>query len=284
MLPGFLLSLREGLEMALITGIVLGALRKTQRTHLNRAVWAGVFSAALLSLVIAIILRYLGAALQGRAEEIFEGLTMLLAAGILTWMIFWMQRQSRSLRGKLESDVNQAARSGGWRGLFALAFISVFREGLELALFLIAAAALSESAAPTVTGAVLGMGLAILIGWGLFASTIRLDLRRFFLVTSALLVLFAAGLVAHGVHELNEAGLVPPLIEHVWDINYLLDESSFLGQILKTLFGYNANPSLSESLAYSLYFLLILLGLYLFTRSEHPRNRVFEKNPVSPDQ
>jgi high-affinity iron transporter len=136
----------------------------------------------------------------------------------------------------------------------------VLREGVELALFL-TATVMTTTEQQTITGALLGLGTAILLGWALFASTLRLDLRKFFQVTGALLILFAAGLVAHGIHEFNEVGMIPAIIEHVWDINFILDEKSLAGQLLKTLFGYNGNPSLTEVLAYVLYFVGIFFGL-----------------------
>jgi high-affinity iron transporter len=136
----------------------------------------------------------------------------------------------------------------------------VFREGIELALFL-TAAAFTTTAAATVIGALVGLAAAVLAGWLLVATTMRLDIQAFFRVTSILLVFFAAGLVAHGVNELNEAGLVPAVIEHVWDVNPVLDENSVLGQILKALFGYNGNPSLTEVLAYLGYWVAVVLAL-----------------------
>jgi high-affinity iron transporter len=252
MLPSFLLALREGLEAALIIGIVLGALQKIERPALRIQVWAGVGSAALISLAAALGINAAGAAFEGAAEEIFEGITMLLAAGVLTWMIFWMQRQARHLRSELETDVRQAvAHNGGW-ALFGLAFFAVVREGIELALFL-TATALTAGAQQTLFGALLGLLAAISLGWAIFASTLKLDLRRFFQVTSVLLLLFAAGLVAHGVHEFNVVGWIPGVIEHLWDMNAILDENSTFGLLLKALFGYNGNPSLTEVLAYLLY-------------------------------
>ncbi len=253
MIPALLLALREGLEAALIVGIVLGALRKTGGERLKPVVWAGTLSAAAISLIGGLVLYRLGAAFEGTAEAVFEGLTMLLAAGVLTWMIFWMRRQARSLGAELEADVRQATRAGSKMALFALAFLAVVREGIELALFLTATTFTAGEQA-TLIGAALGLVAAIALGWGLFSSLIRLNLRQFFTVSSALLILFAAGLVAHGVHELNEAGWIPAVIEHVWDINFLLDENSTLGLILKTLVGYNGNPSLTEVLAYIGYF------------------------------
>jgi high-affinity iron transporter len=144
--------------------------------------------------------------------------------------------------------------------MFSLAFLAVFREGIELALFL-TAATFSSTALAVVTGAFLGLGAAAAAGWLLFRTTTRLDVRAFFRVTSILLIFFAAGLVAYGVHELNEAGIIPAVIEHVWDLNPVLDENSGLGQILKALLGYNGNPSLSEVVAYAGYWVVILAAL-----------------------
>ena len=265
MLPSYLLSLREGIEAALIVGIVLGALRQMRRTDLSSAVWMGVLSASVLSVMAGVLLTTFGLSFEGRSEQLFEGIAMLLAAGVLTWMIFWMNRQARNIKGELESGVHKAAFEGGKRGLFALAFLAVLREGIELALFLVASVFASD-VQQTLIGAFLGLGTAILLGWSLFATTVRLDLRRFFQVTGFLLILFAAGLVAHGVHEFNEAGVIPTVIDHVWDINPILDENSTLGSMLKALFGYNGNPSLTEVLSYFAYFAAIIVGLRLSGR------------------
>lgn len=261
MLPAFLLSLREGLEAALIIGIVLGALRKMNRSQLTPAVWYGAISAAVLSLAVALVIYSFGASLEGAAEEIFEGITMLLAAVVLTWMIFWMQRQSRSIKSDLEEDVRLAVGRTGKQALFGLAFFAVVREGVELALFL-TATALATDARFNLIGAVLGLAAAIGLGWAIFTSTIRLNLRSFFMITSVLLILFAGGLVAHAVHEFNEVGWIPSIVEHVWDMNHIIDESSTFGSLLAALFGYNGNPSLTEVLAYAGYFIAIYLGLH----------------------
>ncbi len=261
MLASFLLSLREGLEAALIVGIVLGALRQIRRPELSRSVWTGVGAAVVVSLAGGVLFTALGLSLEEEAEAIFEGITMFLAAGVLTWMIFWMSRQSRSMKSNLEAGVRQAATGTGKNGLFALAFLAVLREGIELALFLTAATFASD-AVQTISGGLLGLGTAVLLGWSLFASSVRLDLRRFFQVTGALLILFAAGLVAHGVHEFNEIAWIPEVIAHVWDINPILNEKTTLGQILGALFGYNGNPSLTEVIAYIAYLVAILLGLH----------------------
>jgi high-affinity iron transporter len=278
MLASALITLREGLEAALIVGIVLGVLRKLGHTDRSRVVWAGVLAAVVVSATAGFSLNALGVALEGRGEEIFEGVAMLLAAGVLTWMIFWMQRQGRHIQAELELDVHRAATTSNVWALFSLAFVAVVREGIETVLFL-TAAAFSATPAQTLIGSAVGLVVAVALGWLMFAAGKRLDVRAFFRVTSVLLILFAAGLVAHGVHELQEAGLLPTLVEHVWDINPILDENSTMGSILKALFGYNGNPSLLETVSYAAYYLMVGVVIGLEQRiaiskpefSGHPR-------------
>jgi high-affinity iron transporter len=257
MLPSILLVFREGLEAALIVGIVLGYLKKIGRLDWQRYVWSGVIAAVVASLGVAMGLQLIGAQLTGRGEEIFEGITMFLAAGVLTYMIFWMRYQGRFIKMALERDVQVAVTAGQDWALASLTFIAVFREGVETVLFL-SAAAFVATAGETLWGGLIGLAAAIAVGWLIFATTVRLDVRRFFDVTSVLLLLFAAGLLAHGVHEFQEASLIPVIIQHVWDINHILDEKSTLGSILKSLFGYNGNPSLVEVLSYVGYYLIVL--------------------------
>lgn len=261
MLSSLLLTLREGLEAALVVGVILGALAKLERNQHRPAIWAGLAAAGLVSLAVALGLHAFDAQLSGPAEAIFEGATLCLAAGVLTGMVFWMRSQGRQLQAGLEAEVRAAlGRSGPFWGLFALAFVSVVREGVETALFL-TAAAFTSTPGETLLGALLGLAASALLGWLLFAAAVRLNVRRFFQVTGVLLILFAAGLVAQGVFEFNQAGLIPPVIEHVWNLNPLLDETSALGQLLAALFGYNADPSLTEVLAYGLYYAALLAGV-----------------------
>jgi high-affinity iron transporter len=201
--------------------------------------------------------------LEGKGEEIFEGIAMLLAAGVLTWMIFWMQAHAGSLKNEIEVQTSQATRKNGKAALFVLAFLAVFREGIELALFLLATR-LASNPVQTVTGALMGLAAAVILGWVLFTSTRRLSLQGFFSVTNALLIIFAAGMVGLGVHELNEAGIIPVVIEHVWDLNPILNEKSEIGQALKALVGYNGNPSLTSVMSYVVYLTGIIA--YLSTR------------------
>ena len=260
MLASAIIGLREGLEAALIVGIIIGYLAKTGQGRQTRVAWAGVAAAIAMSVLLAIGLSVVGAELEGPAEQVFEGTTMVLAVLVLTAMICWMRAQARFFKSSLERELNVAATSGALLSLFGAAFLAVFREGVETAL-LLAAAAFTGSGLGTLVGALLGLGAAALLGWLLYASTLRLNLRVFFNVTSVLLLFFAAGLFGHAVHEFQEAGLLPLTIAQVWNLNPILSDQSVLGQILKTLFGYNGAPSLLEVVCYLAYWLLALLGV-----------------------
>jgi high-affinity iron transporter len=265
MFASFLLSLREGLEAALIIGIVLGVLLKIKRTDLNGVVLRGVGLAVLLSFLAAIALNLLGMEFEGKGEQIFEGVAMLLAAGVLTWMILWMQNHGSNLKNEIEEQINLVEFGNGQRALFALAFLAVFREGIELALFLLAAR-LTSSLLQTLSGALLGLLSATILGLALFTSTRKLSLRGFFNATNILLIIFAAGLVGLGVHEFNEASVIPSVIEHVWDINGILSGKSEMGLFLKALVGYNGSPSLTEVAAYLTY--LAVITSLVFTQRQ----------------
>ncbi len=260
MLTSFVLTLREGVEAALIVGILLGALRKLKQTQLNRLVWYGVISAGLVALLAAVILNLAEAEFEGPGEAIFEGITMLLAAIILTGMIFWMNRQAGEMKQALESRIRQAAGSQNRAAIFLLAFLSVVREGIELALYLLAAR-LASNSMQTLAGALAGLATVFVLGWLLIASSQRLSLKRLFQVTNVILLLFSAGLVGLGVHAFNEAGWIPAVIDHVWKLNGILPESSFIGQVLTSLFGYEATPSFTSVMFYLVY--LATLGFIL---------------------
>lgn len=258
--PSLLITLREGLEAALILGITLGYLRKFDQSRNARFVWMGAAVAGLLSIGLAVLLQSAGMRLEGRGEQIFEGATMFLAVAVLTWMVFWMSAQARWMRASIERNVQRALEGGRAIGLALLAFVAVLREGVETALFL-SAAAFATKGGGTLLGGLAGLALAALLGYLFFASVRHLNPRPFFRVTSLLLLLFAAGLLAHGVHEFQEAGLIPTWKAQVWDLNPLLDEGSFLGSLLKALFGYNGNPSLEEVISYLAYWVAAWFGL-----------------------
>ncbi len=259
MLAGVLLAFREGLEATLIVGILLGSLKKLKRADLAGGIWLGVGSAGIVSAVVTAGLAATGAELEGASEAAFEGLTVVLAACVLTWMIFWMGRQGRFAREGLEKQVRQVVSSRHNGGLFVVAFVAVLREGIELALFL-TAAAVTSSARQTWMGGVLGLALAVAFGWAVFASTVRLNLRRFFQVTGVILLVFAAGLVARGIHEFVELGWLPALMNSVWNTASALSDQSVLGQVAESLLGYRSSPTLAEVIGYIIY-LAVALGL-----------------------
>jgi high-affinity iron transporter len=252
MVPSLLLTWREGLEAALVISLVLGALRKIERGDLNRVVWFGALAGVLGSLGVAVGLELIGAEFEGPGEQLFEGFALLIAAGILTWMILWMGRQAASMRSAIEKNVHQAAFQQSKRALFLLSFVVVIREGIELALFLLAAR-LASNPGQTLLGAAIGICLALLMGWLIFTSSRKVSLARFFQVTNIFLIIFAAGLVGLSVSEFNEAGIIP-VVAHLWNLSAIMPEDSMIGSILRTLFGYSANPSLSQVLIYLVYF------------------------------
>lgn len=260
MLAALLISLRESLEAALIVGIVISYLKKIGYLDRQRYAWLGVLAALAGSVGLAFGLQRLGVELEGQAEQIFEGATMFLAVIVLTWMIFWMRYQAWSLKYGLEREVRQATLSGQNWGLFSLTFVAVFREGVETALFL-SAAVFANGGITILIGALIGLVIAVVLGLILYASTARLNIRRFFDVTSIFLLLFAAGLLAHGVHEFQEAGLLPLMATKFWDTSHILSEKSFIGSLLKSLVGYNADPSLFEVIAYVSYYALVLTAI-----------------------
>lgn len=261
MAAALLITLREGLEAALIIGIILAYLKRTGHGGRSGVVWTGTLAAAVLSVFVAGGIFLTAGEFSGRAEELFEGTAMFTAAGVLTYMILWMRRQAINIRAHLVAQVDSALAAGSPLALGLLAFVAVGREGIETALFMFAASR-TAGAGATSAGGALGLGLAALLGYLLYRGTYRINLRAFFNVTSVLLLLFASGLLAHGIHEFHEAGVIPPVIAPVWDIGWLLPETSVAGGFLKALFGYNANPSLVEVLAWAGY--LALLGWIYF--------------------
>jgi len=253
-LSALIIALREGIEMTLIAGIVLAYLTQIGERRAHRWVWAGVGAAAIVSLGFLGILNLLGAEFEGRTEQLFEGAAMLLAAAFLTWMIFWMLRQARYLKSDLHRAVQETIAGGGaaW-GLFFLVFFAVVREGVETALLLFSAPGEGK-----VLGSVIGLGSAIAIGVLIYVFGQRIDLRTFFRVTGVVLVLFAAGLVTHGLHEFIEAGVLSGGPE-LFDLTRTLPDSEGAGAILRSLLGYSADPTLIEGLAYAGYLVLAIV-------------------------
>ncbi len=247
-----LITLRETLEASLVVGIVLTYLRLTENRRHAPFVWLGVAAGIAASIALAFIFQQIFGGFTGRAEELYEGITMLVAAGLMTWMILWMLQQRSGIRKNVEQEVQGHLDRGHPLGIFFLTFVSTAREGIETVIFL-EASYLQAGGARQLLGGLLGIVLAITISVVLFKGFAKFPLRKFFSVTSVLLILFAAGLVVHGVHELIEAGVLPSLGEHIWDTSSVLSEEGTVGAFMKGLFGYNADPALLEVLAYALY-------------------------------
>jgi high-affinity iron transporter len=273
----FVIALREGIEAALIVSIVLAYLKQLGRTDGSRLVWWGTGLAVLLSAATGTVIFSVGADFEGTAEQLFEGLVTLTAVGVLTWMIFWMRRQGARIKSDLQHKVDSALVSGGF-ALSALAFVAVLREGVETALLLFAAAegtAVEGGAvAAQLLGFGLGLALAVVLGVLLYRGGVRMNLRTFFKVTGAILIVVAAGLFAFSMHELQETGWFPILEGRAFDLSAILPDDEGIGAILRGLFGYNADPTVFEVLAWVTY--LVVVGvLYL-----RPYTSLSSRSPV----
>ena len=263
----FVIALREGIEAALIVSIVLAYLKQLGASDRGRLVWWGTLVAVVLSVGVGTAVFIAGAEFEGTTEQVFEGLVTLAAVSVLTWMIFWMRRQGARIKSELQEKVDTALVSGGL-ALAGLAFFAVLREGVETALFLFAAAkgtaveGTEVTPATQVIGAVLGLAVAVILGALLYRGGIRMNLRSFFRVTGLLLIVVAAGLFAFSLHELQEAGWLPFLETHAFDISASLPDDAGVGAILRGLLGYNADPTWLEVAGWAGY-LAVVGGLFL---------------------
>lgn len=281
MAAAFLITLREGLEAALIVSILLAYLLRSGNRGRFRDVWLGTAVAVAVSLVGGGIIFWLAGELKGRAEPIFEGSAMLLAVMVLSYMVVWMRRQSRDIKHHLEAEVGTALKAGSALALASVAFLVVVREGLETALFLFGAMRGSDPVSGTV-GSLLGLAVAVAIGYAGYRGARRLNLSTFFNVTGGLLIVFAAGLLAYGIHEFQEASLLPATIEHVWDTNHVLNENTGVGSFLKALFGYNGNPSLLEVVFYFGYLAIAFWSFFRPTGAKSTPGRQTQQKEARP--
>ena len=264
---GFLIGLREGVEAALIVAIVLAYVVRTGNGRHIPKIWLGSGAAVILSVALGLLIFNTVGSFEEPYEQLFEGSAMLLAAVVVTWMLFWMRRQSMNLRGELQAAVDRVlSESTAW-GLAILAFTAVIREGVETALFLAGQATSAETGAGSVlVGAVLGLGVAVLIGWGFYRGSRAIDLRRFFRWTGIALVFIAAGLLSHAVHEFIEvaeiAGVTVIGSQTAFDISNVLSHDDGIGQFLRAIFGYSAHPEVLTFVIHVAY-VVGILALYL---------------------
>jgi len=252
-LPTFVIGLREGLEASLIVGIIAAFLIQRGERRGLRAMWVGVGIAAALCLGIAVVLQAIGESLPLRRREGFESVLALVAVGGITYMIVWMRRHSRELKGTLERHAESALATGSTLALAGMAFFAVLREGLETAVFLIATFESSRNPALTGLGAVLGIALAIGLGFAIYRGGVRINLSRFFRVTGFVLVLVAAGLLAMSVHAANEAGWITQLQAPAFDLTWLVAPGSVRASLLTGMLGLQPVPTVAEVLVWLLY-------------------------------
>lgn len=260
MLVSFLIMLREGLEAALIVGIIASYLKQSSRGGLLPAIWVGVLLALALSLFVGAGLQLMAAEFPQKQQELFEGVVGLIAVVMLTSMVFWMRKAARSIKSDLQSSVDRAVGDVDGRGwaLIGMVFLAVAREGLESVFFLLAVFQQSSGWEAPV-GALAGIAVSVALGYGLYSGGVRLNLRRFFRVTGFIILLVAAGLLAGVLRKFHEAGLWNHLQTVVFDFSEAMPMDSPLGAVLSGLLGYQAAPVVGEVIAY-----LIFLGVTLF--------------------
>lgn len=266
----FLIMLREGLEAALIVSLIAGYLKKTGRGRWLKAVWAGVISAALLCLAVGIAINETTGEFPQKQQELFEGIVAVLAVVILTWMVFWMRKMSRSIKAQLESAVDQAlsnARGQGW-ALVGMVFFAVAREGLETVFFLLAVFQQSEGSSGPI-GALLGLLVSIAIGIALYKGSLRMNLNLFFRWTGLFILVVAAGVLANSVRSLHEAGLWNHFQTVLFDFSASLPMDGPTGSVLAGMFGYQDTPTVSVLTAYVVY-LVVTLAIFFMPASRQP--------------
>ena len=252
MLVPFLIMLREGIEAALIVGIVASYLRQTGRARWLPAVVAGVLLAVVLCVALGVALDRVGAEFPQRQQELFEAVVATIAAAILTSMVLWMRRAARSIKAELHGGIDAALAGGSGWPLVGMVFLAVGREGLESVFFLLAVFG-QEVGRDAEAGAVLGLVAAIGVGFAIYLGGVRLNLRRFFQVTGVVIVFVAAGLLAGAVRSLHEAGVWNGLQQVVYDASDSLPISSVVGTVLAAVLGYQEAPTLGEAGVYGLY-------------------------------
>lgn len=266
MLGNFLIGLREGLEASLVVSILVAYLVRTGRRESLRPVWTGVAAAVAASLGVGALLTFTSRELSFQAQEAFGGIMSIVAVALVTWMVFWMRTQARYLKAELQHQVD-AALAGGAGALAVVAFLAVGREGLETALFLWPAIRAAGSGAGPAGGAVLGLLAAVVLAWLVYRRSVALNLALFFKITGAALIVVAAGVLAYGVHDLQEAAILPGLHDLAFDVSRQIPPSSWYGTLLKGIFNFSPASTWLEAAAYLAY---LVPTMVLFFRPPRP--------------
>ncbi len=272
MLSTFLIALREGLEAALIVGILVAYLVKTGRNHLLAPLWAGVSIAIVASLALGGFLSFTSAELTPRGEEFFAGTTSFLAVGFVTWMVFWMQRAARGLRDELHGKVDSAVGAGSL-AIAVTAFVAVVREGLETALFIYTNFKTVGAASSATVGLILGLALAVALGYLIYNRSVKINLGKFFQFTGTALIIVAAGVLSYGIHEYQELGWLPGAESFIWDVTSWMAKDSILATVLAGSIGFDTTTSWLQFLVAGTYIGLVL-WLYLKPARASKKNLV----------
>ena len=281
-LANLLIALREGLEAALVVSIIVAYLVKSDRRDALPKLWLGVGLAALVPLVAGAIMTWGPKTLTFQAQEILGGALSFVAVGLVTWMIFWMGKNARELKGELEGSLSKTLAEGGsgW-GVVWIAVVAVGREGVETALFVWATvrSSIETSIMQTTAGVVTGLVLAVVLGVLIYQGAVRINLRIFFAVTGYFLIVVAAGIVAYGIGDLQEAGLLLGHTSHAWDLSSYLPANTsplhWLYVLLEAMFQLNLQPSVLQVVGWCLYIVptLVLLTLQIMGRWPVPRQK-----------
>jgi high-affinity iron transporter len=253
LLPAFVITLREGVEAALIVGIVAAFLVKQGHREAMKPMWLGVGLAIGLCTAVAIGLRFGGEELPQREQEGLETVIGFIAVGFVTYMVIWMRRHARGLKAVLEGEAAQALAAGSALGLVMMAFLAVLREGFETSVFLLAVFQDTSNPGAAGAGAVLGLATATGLGIALYRGGVRINLSRFFRFTGLILVLVAAGLFATSIHTAHEAGWFNDLQSQAIDLSWLVKPGEVSGSLLTGMLGLQPKPTVGEALAYAMY-------------------------------
>ncbi|MGA5702959.1 iron uptake transporter permease EfeU [Peterkaempfera bronchialis] len=262
MFGNYLIGLREGLEASLVVCILIAYLVKTDRRDRLAPVWLGIAAAVVLSMAFGAVLQFGSSSLTFEAQEALGGSLSIIAVGLVTWMVFWMRRTARHLRAELHGKLD-AALAMGTLALVVTAFLAVGREGLETALFIWAAVQATDDGVRPLVGAALGLLTAVVLGWLFYRGAVRINLAKFFTWTGAMLVVVAAGVLAYGFHDLQEAGWLPGLHSTLFDISSTIPADSWYGTLLKGVLNFQPDPTALQAAVWALY---LVPTMYLFFR------------------
>jgi high-affinity iron transporter len=266
-LANLLIGLREGLEAGLVVGILVAYLHKIDRRDVLPRLWAGIAGAVLLSLIVGAVLTFGPSTLSFQAQEILGGVLSIVAVAMVTWMTFWMARHARGMSAALRADVDRAVTRSA-AALVVLGIVSVGREGVETALFVWASVNAGANAALGTLGAVIGILLAVVLAYLIYRGLVRINLGRFFFWTGIVLIVVAAGVLAYGVGDLQEAGVLPGITATAFDVSSVISPASWYGALLAGVFNFTPAPTVLQVIVWVVY---VVTTLVLFLQVSRPR-------------